>query len=100
MSERYAWEDTKGGKAFLRNPQRASLALRAKCLDCCCGQVSEVRHCLDEELVERCPIYLHYKARKAKRGRDKSSNLAAIADKVQPVADNAKRIGKQGARIR
>lgn len=28
-------------------------AIRAKCLDCCCGQVAEVRLCIDEE----CPLW-------------------------------------------
>ena len=28
-------------------------AIRAKCLDCCCGQAQEVRLCIDEE----CPLW-------------------------------------------
>lgn len=28
-------------------------AIRAKCLDCCCGQVNEVRHCP----VNACTLY-------------------------------------------
>ena len=28
-------------------------AIKAKCLDCCCGQMSEVRNCL----VISCPLY-------------------------------------------
>ena len=28
-------------------------AIRAKCLDCCCGQVNEVKLCT----AERCPLY-------------------------------------------
>ena len=28
-------------------------AIRAKCLDCCCGSYSEVRHCL----VKNCALY-------------------------------------------
>jgi hypothetical protein len=30
-------------------------AIRAKCLDCCCGQAKEVRLCP----VEDCPLYLY-----------------------------------------
>ena len=30
-----------------------SKAIKAKCLDCCCGQMSEVRNCL----VISCPLY-------------------------------------------
>ena len=30
-----------------------SKAIKAKCLDCCCGQMSEVKNCL----VIRCPLY-------------------------------------------
>ena len=28
-------------------------AIRAKCFDCCCGQVSEIKNCP----VEKCPLY-------------------------------------------
>ena len=30
-----------------------SKAIKAKCLDCCCGQMSKVRNCL----VISCPLY-------------------------------------------
>ena len=30
-------------------------AIRAKCLDCCCGHPSEVRDCT----VKNCPLYPH-----------------------------------------
>ena len=30
-----------------------SKAIKAKCLECCCGQMSEVRNCL----VISCPLY-------------------------------------------
>ena len=30
-----------------------SFSIKAKCLDCCCGQMSEVRNCL----VISCPLY-------------------------------------------
>lgn len=28
-------------------------SIRAKCLDCCCGQKSEVRNCV----ITNCPLY-------------------------------------------
>lgn len=28
-------------------------AIRAKCLDCCCGQIQEVRSCI----CEKCPLH-------------------------------------------
>lgn len=28
-------------------------AIRAKCLECCCGQVKEVRECI----IEKCALY-------------------------------------------
>jgi hypothetical protein len=30
-------------------------AIRAKCIDCCCGQLKEVRLCT----VRKCPLYLY-----------------------------------------
>lgn len=30
-------------------------AIRAKCLDCCCGQINEVRQCT----VKNCPLYTY-----------------------------------------
>ena len=30
-------------------------AIRAKCLDCCCGSASEVRLCT----IRKCPLYPH-----------------------------------------
>jgi hypothetical protein len=41
-----------GEQAVLRTPVKA---IRAKCLDCCCGQVTEVRRCT----MPDCPLYLY-----------------------------------------
>ena len=30
-------------------------AIRAKCLECCCGQVKEVRECV----IEKCALFLY-----------------------------------------
>jgi hypothetical protein len=30
-------------------------AIKAKCLDCCCGNKNEVKLCV----VEKCPLYLY-----------------------------------------
>lgn len=35
-------------------PLRALPAIRAKCLDCCCGSAVEVRKCT----IEGCPLWL------------------------------------------
>lgn len=38
-------------------------AIRAKCLDCCCGSSHEVRLCT----VEKCPLYLYRFGKNPKR---------------------------------
>lgn len=40
-------------------------SIRAKCLDCCCGQASEVKNCQ----IERCPLW---KYRMGKSGRTRT----------------------------
>ena len=37
----------------LGHPKDPSSAIRAKCLDCCCGSMGEVRKCV----VYRCPLW-------------------------------------------
>lgn len=39
-------------------------AIRAKCLDCCCGQTKEVRLCP----VKKCPLYLYRFGKRPKMG--------------------------------
>lgn len=39
-------------------------AIRAKCLDCCCGQAKEVRLCS----IEKCPLYLYRFGKRPKTG--------------------------------
>ncbi len=41
-------------------------AIRAKCLDCCCGQFKEVRLCT----CENCPLYPYRMGRRPKTGAD------------------------------
>ena len=39
-------------------------AIRAKCLDCCCGHPSEVRDCT----AKNCPLYPHRFGKRPKTG--------------------------------
>ena len=41
-------------------------AIRAKCLDCCAGQVAEVRHCT----VKNCPLFRYRFGKRPKEGTD------------------------------
>ena len=41
-------------------------AIRAKCLDCCAGQVAEVRRCE----LENCPLYPYRFGKRPKEGTD------------------------------
>ena len=41
-------------------------AIRAKCLDCCCGHPSEVRDCT----AKNCPLYPHRFGKRPKAGSD------------------------------
>ena len=41
-------------------------AIRAKCLDCCCGQVAEVRRCE----LEKCPLFPYRLGKRPKEGTD------------------------------
>ncbi len=40
-------------------------AIRAKCLDCCCNQVAEVRHCP----TTKCPLWPYRMGHRPKTGR-------------------------------
>lgn len=41
-------------------------AIRAKCLDCCCGQAVEVRRCV----LEKCPLYPYRMGHRPKQAKD------------------------------
>ena len=41
-------------------------AIRAKCLDCCAGQVAEVRRCE----LENCPLFRYRFGKRPKEGTD------------------------------
>ena len=41
-------------------------AIRAKCLDCCCGQVAEVRRCE----LESCPLFPYRTGHRPRQGTD------------------------------
>ena len=66
-------------------------AIRAKCLDCCCGQVNEVKYCVCED----CPLWPyrhgHNPARKGVGGKGgqlfKKSNSDAknVSESVKGV---------------
>lgn len=41
-------------------------AIRAKCLDCCCGQASEVRKCT----VTNCPLWIYRLGKETNENND------------------------------
>lgn len=47
-----------------------SKAIRLKCLDCCCGQPSEVRRCP----AENCPLWRYRMGREIKGENDEFSD--------------------------
>lgn len=49
-------------------------AIRAKCLDCCCGQAQEVRLCIDE----KCPLWEYRMGH-----RPKEDKLSAEDEKTE-----------------
>lgn len=54
-------------------------SIRAKCLDCCCGQSAEIKNCT----VEKCPLYPY---RLGKTGRTRTmteEQKAAFVERVQ-----------------
>ena len=50
-------------------------AIRAKCLDCCCGHPSEVRDCT----IKNCPLYPHRFGKRPKM--DANTPVEAIGEK-------------------
>lgn len=49
-------------------------AIRAKCLDCCCGQASEVKNCQ----IKRCPLW-EYRFGKSGRTRQMTNEQKQAA---------------------
>lgn len=52
------------------------MAIRAKCLDCCAGQMQEVKLCIFED----CPLYLY------RRGKDPNSARVMTDEQRQAAA--------------
>ena len=46
-------------------------AIRAKCLDCCCGQMKEVRLCP----VKKCPLYPYRFGKRPKMGNNTTETI-------------------------
>lgn len=53
-------------------------AIRAKCLDCCCDSVKEVRLCADKN----CPLYLYRMGHRPKEGNLLSED--SLSEKPPP----------------
>ena len=54
-----------------------SKAIRLKCLDCCCGQPSEVRKCP----AENCPLWRFRMGREIKD--DDSTEITSFSDEIE-----------------
>lgn len=52
-------------------------AIRAKCLDCCAGQVAEVRRCE----LENCPLFRYRFGKRPKEGKD--TTPGSLSEKAQ-----------------
>jgi hypothetical protein len=56
-----------GAKALgIKTPMKA---IRAKCLDCCCDQVQEIRNCT----IKRCPLWPYRMGRYPKPAGNKET---------------------------
>ena len=55
-------------------------AIRAKCLDCCCGHPSEVRICT----ASKCPLYPYRMGTRPKVGGDILEDATAHPQKESP----------------
>ena len=55
-------------------------AIRAKCLDCCCGHPSEVRICT----ATKCPLYPYRMGKRPKAGRDATESITAANTQESP----------------
>lgn len=56
-------------------------AIRAKCLDCCCGSFQEVRLCT----VEKCPLYPYRFGKRPKGYEDTTPDTNSAKPLVSPV---------------
>lgn len=61
-------------------------AIRAKCLDCCCGQSKEVRLCT----AEKCPLYPYRMGK-----RPKNDELLNEEDSTEKTLDSAQFFTKE-----
>ena len=61
-------------------------AIRAKCIDCCVGEMAEVRNCQ----IEKCPLYPFRMGKNPYRSRNMSE------EQKQKVADRLKKSRAQG----
>ena len=75
-------EDRAGGRLVGRDPRTLPIAdlaalghispikaIRAKCIDCCCGQISEVRNCT----AVNCPLWAFRMGKNVFRGKSAAS---------------------------
>ena len=69
----------------IRNPVKA---IRAKCLDCCCGSVTEVKLCPDDE----CPIHVFRFGKNPYRTKRELSEeqRAAAAERFRQAREKAR----------
>lgn len=69
----------------IRNPVKA---IRAKCLDCCCGSVTEVKLCQDDE----CPIHAFRFGKNPYRTKRELSEeqRAAAAERFRQAREKAR----------
>ena len=58
-------------------------AIRAKCLDCCCGSFQEVRLCT----VEKCPLYPYRFGKRPKGYEDTTPDANEAEPLDSPVLD-------------
>ena len=62
-------------------------AIRAKCLDCCCGHPSEVRICT----ATKCPLYPYRMGKRPKVGGDTTEGATAGNNQENPNILTAER---------
>ncbi len=55
-------------------------AIRAKCLDCCCGHPSEVRICT----AKKCPLYPYRMGKRPKTGGSTPNEVSAQGTPESP----------------
>ena len=55
-------------------------AIRAKCLDCCCGHPSEVRICT----ALKCPLYPYRMGKRPKAGKDTPEEVTTENSQENP----------------